>query len=154
MTALDGWREATTLVAVVTSGLIAGQMLAIGLANFADRAQAERDWTRRFRLENALFTRTMPVALIVPMIGLVVCCILTEGYARGYFVAASAALAVVLAITMAANVPINTEVGSWEAGAAPDSWMLTRDRWLAFHWARTVFGTLAFILAAVALHQP
>jgi hypothetical protein len=53
-------------MAVVTSGLLAGQMLAIGLANLANRGQPEAEWTRRFQFENALFTKTMPVALMGP----------------------------------------------------------------------------------------
>jgi hypothetical protein len=41
------------------SGIISGQMLAIGIANWAARGLPEVSWTLRFQLENKLFTKTM-----------------------------------------------------------------------------------------------
>jgi hypothetical protein len=59
MSALVGWGTFLTLMAVVTSGLVAGQMLAIGLANLADRGQPEAEWTRRFQFENTSGARAL-----------------------------------------------------------------------------------------------
>jgi uncharacterized membrane protein len=52
---------------------------------------------------------------------------------------------------MAINVPINRQVQSWTAGAAPSTWMFTRDRWLRFHMVRTVAGLMSFAIAAIGL---
>ena len=134
-------------MAVVTSGLIAGQMLAIGLANLANRGQPEAEWTRRFQFENALFTKTMPIALMPPLLASVICCFLTDGSGRALFIASTATMSVVLAITMTVNVPINNQVASWKVGAAPVIWTHVRDRWLTFHWARTAIGIVSFVLA-------
>jgi len=134
-------------MAVVTSGLIAGQMLAIGLANLANRGQPEAEWTRRFQFENALFTKTMPIALMAPLLASVICCFLTDGSGRALFIASTATMSVVLAITMTVNVPINNQVASWKVGAAPVIWTHVRDRWLTFHWARTAIGIVSFVLA-------
>ena len=147
MSALVGWGVVLALMAVVTSGLIAGQMLAIGLANQANRGQPEAEWTRRFQFENALFTKTMPIALMAPLLASVICCFLTDGSGRALFIASTATMSVVLAITMTVNVPINNQVASWKVGAAPVTWTRVRDRWLTFHWARTAIGIVSFVLA-------
>ena len=147
MSALVGWGVVLALMAVVTSGLIAGQMLAIGLANLANRGQPEAEWTRRFQFENALFTKTMPIAMMAPLLALLICCFLADGSGRALFIASTAMLSVVLAITMTVNVPINNQVASWKVGAAPVTWTQVRDRWLTFHWARTAFGIVSFVLA-------
>jgi Domain of unknown function (DUF1772) len=139
------------LMAVVISGLLAGQMLAIGLANLANRVQPEAEWTRRFQVENGLFTKTMPVALMGPLLASVICCFLADGPGRALFIAATAMMSVVLAITLTANVPINNQVASWKVGAAPVTWARVRDRWLAFHWARTAIGLVSFVLAVAGL---
>jgi hypothetical protein len=151
MSALVGWAVVLMVIAVVTSGLIAGQMLAIGLANLADRGQPEAEWTRRFQFENALFTKTMPVALMVPLLASVICCFLADGSGRALFIGATAMMSVVLAITLTANVPINNQVASWKASAAPVTWTRVRDRWLVFHWARTAIGIVSFVLAVAGL---
>ncbi len=112
------WRDAVAIFAVVCSGLISGQMVAIALANYADRGQPEASWTQRFQLENMLFTKTMPFALMVPLLALVACCVIASNVARPWFVAAVMMLAIVLVITMAANVPINKQVGGWRPSYA------------------------------------
>ena len=153
MTSLDGWHGGLSLLTVVTSGLIAGQMLAIGIANAADRAQPEADWTRRFQFENVVFTRTMPAALTVPLLGSAACSLFETGPARAWFLVTTALLAIVLAITMAGNVPINNQVAAWIPGAAPATWTRVRDRWLVLHTFRTMVGIVAFIAAVIASNQ-
>lgn len=145
------WRDAVAIFAVVCSGLISGQMVAIALANYADRGQPEASWTQRFQLENALFTKTMPFALMVPLLALVAFCVIASDGSRPWFIAAGVMLAIVLVITMAANVPINKQVGGWQPGAAPAPWQDIRDRWLRFHCLRTVIGVLSLTCAAIAL---
>jgi Domain of unknown function (DUF1772) len=151
MSALVGWGVVLMLMAVVTSGLIADQMLAIGLANLANRRQPETEWTRRFQFENALFTRTMPIAIMAPLLASVICCFLADGSGRALFIAATAMMSVVLVITLAVNVPINNQIAAWQVGAAPVTWTHVRDRWLTFHWARTAIGIVSFVLAVAGL---
>jgi hypothetical protein len=50
--------HAVAIFSVFAAGLIAGQMLAIGIANYAARALPERSWTLRFQSENDLFTNS------------------------------------------------------------------------------------------------
>ena len=51
---------AVAVISELIAGLIAGQMLAIRLANHATRSLPEKNWTLRFQVENKLFTKTMP----------------------------------------------------------------------------------------------
>ena len=139
------------IFSIFAIGLIAGQMLAIAIANYAARDLPETSWTLRFQVENALFTRTMPPSLMAPVIGLISLCFLTRGQAREMFAIATLLGFLVLALTMAINVPINRQVQSWTAGAAPATWMATRDKWLWFHVVRTIAGLLSFVVAAIGL---
>jgi uncharacterized membrane protein len=148
---MSTWQAALAISAVVLSGLISGQMLAIALANQAARTLPEKIWTLRFQAENAVFSKTMPAFLLLPLLGLVALAFVCESQQRLFFVASAALEAIVLAITAAINIPINTEVDSWPAGSAPASWMAVRDRWLRFHWLRTVVGAGAFIAAVIGL---
>lgn len=141
----------TTVSAVVLSGLISGQMLAIGLADHAVRQLPEASWTLRFQEENKLFTKTMPPSTVLPIIGLGASAILTTSTPRVLFGTAAALEAVVLVVTLAVEVPMNNEVDSWKAGSAPSTWTAVRDRWLAYHWLRTALGACAFTLATVGL---
>jgi uncharacterized membrane protein len=143
--------SAITAISALLSGLIAGQMLAIALANHAARELPETTWTLRFQVEDKLFTKTMPLSLLLPLFGLICSAFLTLSTQRGMFSAAGALEVVVLVITMTVEVPINTQVQSWQAGSAPRTWMAIRDRWLRYHWLRTVVGVCSFACAAIGL---
>jgi uncharacterized membrane protein len=143
--------SAVAALSVILSGLIAGQMLAIALANQAARQLPEMSWTLRFQVENRLFTKTMPLSLLLPLVGLIWSAFLTESTRRDFFSAAVALEAIVLVITMTIEVPMNTQVQSWKAGSAPSTWMAIRDRWLRFHWLRTVVGACSFACGAIGL---
>jgi len=142
---------AITAISVLLSGLMAGQMLAIALANHAARELPETTWTLRFQVEDKLFTKTMPLSLLLPLFGLICSAFLTLSTQRGMFSAAGALEVIVLVITMTVEVPINTQVQSWQAGSAPPTWMAIRDHWLRYHWLRTVVGVCSFACAAIGL---
>jgi uncharacterized membrane protein len=62
-----------------------------------------------------------------------------------------ALLVVALVITLRVNVPIDDAIGRWTVDTLPPDWTSIRNRWEAFHAART-FVSLAgfgFALAAV-----
>ena len=143
--------SAITAISALLSGLIAGQMLAIALANHAARELPETTWTLRFQVEDKLFTKTMPLSLLLPLFGLICSAFLTLSTQRGMFSAAGALEVIVLVITMTVEVPINTQVQSWQAGSAPPTWMAIRDHWLRYHWLRTVVGVCSFACAAIGL---
>jgi uncharacterized membrane protein len=133
------------------SGIISGQMLAIGIANWAARGLPEMSWTLRFQLENKLFTKTMPPSLIVPMVGIIGALFFVHGRAFTFMVASAFFTSIVLVITLVCNVPINNQVSAWTAGSAPPTWNVIRDQWLKFHSIRTAAGIIAFGCVVVAL---
>jgi uncharacterized membrane protein len=108
-------------------------------------------WTLRFQAENKLFTKTMPPSLLLPLFGLTCSAFLTLSMQRVMFSAAGALEVIVLAVTVTINIPINTQVQLWQAGFAPPAWMTIRDRWLRYHWMRTVVGVCSFVCAAIGL---
>ena len=81
--------HAVAIVSVFAVGIIAGQMLAIAIANYAVLGLPETSWTLRFQSENDLFTKTMPPFLIAPTIGLAALFFLTHEDARAMFAAAA-----------------------------------------------------------------
>jgi hypothetical protein len=146
-------RDTVAVVSLSALGLLAGMMLGILIAGYAARGLPEESWTRRFQLENRLFTKTMPPSLMLPLLGLIASVRLTRDGVRSLFVVAAVFTAIVFVITIALEVPINRQVASWTAGAAPANWAAVRDRWLWNHLARTVVGVLAFLCAAAALSE-
>ena len=147
----DVGKSAVTAISVIFSGLLAGQMLAIALANHAARKLPETSWTLRFQVEDKLFTKTMPLALLLPLFGLSCSAFLTLSTRRGMFSAAGALEIIVLVITMMIEIPINKQVQSWRAGFAPPTRTAIRDQWLRYHWLRTVVGVCSFACAAIGL---
>jgi len=90
--------HAVAIFSVFAVGLIAGQMLAIGIANYAARGLPETSWTLRFQSENDLLAKTMPPFLKAPAIGLVPLFFLAHNDACWMFAAAAARILIVLAI--------------------------------------------------------
>jgi hypothetical protein len=146
-------RDTVAIVSLLASGLLAGMMLGIFIAGYAARGLPEESWTRRFQLENRLFTKTMPPLLMLPLLGLIASVPLTRDSVRSLFAVAAILTTIVLVITIALEVPINRQVAAWTAGAAPVNWTAVRDRWLWHHLARTVVGVVAFLCAAAALSE-
>jgi uncharacterized membrane protein len=79
---------------------------------------------------------------------------LSHGSGRRYFAVAAFLMIVVLAITIGFEVPINKQVHSWTAGAAPANWDALRDRWLWNHLYRTITAVLALVSATIGLACP
>lgn len=65
-------------------------------------------------------------------------------------------LVLVFAISLAVNVPINTEQLDWDIQAPPADWESVRDRWQIAHALRTGAGVLAFgcLIAAAIVRRP
>lgn len=63
-------------------------------------------------------------------------------------------LASVLVLTLAVNLPINTDQLGWDVAAPPGDWADVRDRWQVAHAIRTTAAVLAFgcLSGAALLH--
>jgi len=51
-------------------------------------------------------------------------------------------------ITRLGNVPIQTEMLTWNADSVPDDWTRLRDDWWSFHIMRTIAELIALVLVA------
>jgi hypothetical protein len=104
--------SAVIVISVILIGLLAGQMLAIAIANHATRSLPETGRALRFQEESddARFT----FAAFIWLIGSAILKMSTQ---RGMFSAAVALEVVVLVITMAIEVQINKQAASWKAGS-------------------------------------
>jgi hypothetical protein len=76
-----------------------------------------------------------------------------EKRSPGFFfsIAASGLIIIALLITLLVEVPIDNQIKTWTASTVPSDWESIRDRWQAFHTARTFislasFGSLAFAI--------
>ena len=60
------------------------------------------------------------------------------------------ALAVALVITLGVNVPIDDAIARWTVDTLPSDWSSIRNRWEAFHAARTFISLAGFGSALAA----
>jgi hypothetical protein len=67
------------------------------------------------------------------------------------FLAGAALLVVALVITLSVNVPIDDAINRWTVDTLPSDWTSIRNRWEAYHAARTLISLagFGFVLAAV-----
>ena len=63
-------------------------------------------------------------------------------------------LAVALVITLVVNVPIDDAIARWTVDTLPSDWSSIRDRWEAFHAARTFISLAGFGFALAAALWP
>jgi hypothetical protein len=63
-------------------------------------------------------------------------------------------LAVALVITLGVNVPIDDAIARWTVDTLPSDWSSIRDRWEAFHAARTFISLVGFGSALAAALWP
>jgi archaellum biogenesis protein FlaJ (TadC family) len=56
-------------------------------------------------------------------------------------------------ITRFGNVPIQTEMLTWEANAMPANWTTLRDKWWSYHMMRTIVELIALVLVTWTIVQ-
>lgn len=151
--------ESATLgprVAVVLSGLLTGsELTSWGIVHptlwrLEHRAQvrAEKLVYRRFGTVDPFLQTGTIAACFAAAKGL-------RGRDRGLALAAAASYSIMLAITLAGNMPINLRVFRWdEAEGDPEEWRTMRRRWDRFHTARIALDTAGFVLIATASVHP
>lgn len=134
------------VVGTVLAGLNAGILVAGLLEGLYLRGVGLSAYLQMHQPRDALFQRMMPPLLLA----LMACCLgltaLTFGTGRAWF--ALIAFALVLAdvlITVRVMVPLNVQLGSYNALKPPPEGEEIRRRWSARHPLRTGLGGLAFV---------
>ena len=133
-------------LSLFSAALLAG---AVFLVWFGDRpfALAPSDYVAFQQQRIRGLTRPLPILGAVTLLFTLAYAALARGSPHGWLVfAAMPCLGAGMLITRFANMPINAEVLTWSVAAPPAHWREARDRWWAWHVART-----AVTLAALAL---
>ncbi|CAM4056612.1 DUF1772 domain-containing protein [Deinococcus marmoris] len=138
------------VVGTVLAGLNAGILVAGLLEGFYLRGVGLSAYLQMHQPRDALFRRMMPPLLLT----LMVCCLglvaLTFGTGRAWL--ALIAFALVLAdvlITVRLMVPLNVQLGSYDALKPLPEGEEVRRRWSTLHPLRTGLGGLAFVSLAM-----
>lgn len=139
------------VMAVVAVGLVAGLLLGSGLSSYTSRELPEMSWVLRFQAEDRLFSRVMPPCFLTTLLLLAAVCLLSRGMTRGMFGVAGLLMLIAIVWTVRLEVPLNREIQSWTAGAAPATWAQVRDQWLRNHLVRTLLCGAAFLCAVGGL---
>jgi hypothetical protein len=145
--------RATQFVAIVLQVLVVGAFWGswIGLSRFMDTlTPATFVEVGHVMMEG--YGPIMSVLMPVTLLATLVAAALTYRRQRlaGLLVLAGfVCVAVATATTLLVNVPIDVMMAGWTATTLPADWMQIRDRWEAYHTART-FVTLAGLAVTLA----
>ncbi|MDG4862667.1 DUF1772 domain-containing protein [Streptomyces sp. T-3] len=141
------------LAGLVFTGLFAGMLttvlvLELSLRDYGGQVYAQ---VREVELDSLDFLASL---LLVPAIVAMAFVVWRTARARDrsfwLTVTGLALLVGVFVLTLAVNMPINTEQGDWNVQAPPSDWAALRDRWQVSHAVRTVAAGLAFLALSVA----
>ena len=144
--------DARSLIAVLLAGVLTGSELTswgivhptLWKLDYAEQVHAEKLMYRRFASVDPFVMTATIVACFVAATGL-------EGRWSTLAVTAGVCYALMLAITLIGNMPINLRVFRWdEEHGDPDQWRALRRRWDRLHGARVVLDTAGFILITLA----
>ena len=130
---MAGYRVLSTLV-LLLSGWLAGAESAYWA--LLQPVVAELDDTPQIRMQQGMlrtFGRVMPILLPLTAVLIVLTALMAPaGAPRVLWVVASGAAAVLIAFTLAVNVPINKRTLTWDAEHPPEGWQADRRRWHAY----------------------
>jgi Anthrone oxygenase len=145
--------DARSFIAVLLAGVLTGSELTswgivhptLWKLDYAEQVRAEKLMYRRFASVDPFVMTATIVACFVAVTGL-------HGRWATLAVAAGACYAVMLAITLVGNMPINLRVFRWdEEHDDPNQWRTLRHRWDRLHGARVVLDSAGFVLIILAV---
>ena len=138
-------RDVARLIALVASGLIAGAVLATGLADISLSGSAEL-YTAYRQATNGLFTATLPPLGGLALVAAAASAVLHQGRARTLSIAAAVCFVAALAVTVLVHFPVNAEILTWSPSAPPADWQQIQARWATAHLARTLLTLAGFVV--------
>ena len=138
-------RDTARLIALVASGLIAGAVLATGLADTALSGSAEL-YTAYRQATHGVFTATLPPLGGLALLAAAASAVLHQGRARTLSLAAAGCFVAALAVTVLVHFPLNAQILTWSPGAPPADWQQIQARWATAHLARTLLTLAGFVV--------
>ena len=137
--------------AVLLSGLLAGNELgtlvvvhpALHSLDLPAQVAGEQEITRRYGV-------AMPALMIATLIAGVVATVAADGTPFALDLAGTLAIGVMIAVTLAGNVPINVRTLAFSPERSAEEWTQMRRRWELLHAVRVPLDVLAFVCFTVA----
>ena len=137
--------------AVATTGLLSGAMVAIALQQQTAQKLMADCWVDRQNLSDRLFRKVMPPMFVITLLSSGSALAFLHDTSRLWMAGGLVASVLVVALTVALEVPINDRTSTWKSGNIPDDWQHFRDAWLRNHWWRTWCGVAGFLCSLVAM---
>lgn len=142
---------AVLYLAVLLVGIIAGLLFGTAIEQQRLSALDAAGWVTARHSIDAVFSRLLPWVWNSTLLLLFASAYLMHGGNRICFVIAGVLLLMGIVVTLVFEVPINKQIAAWTPATVPPNWSSLRDRWVRFHWLRTLAGMAAFACALVPL---
>jgi hypothetical protein len=149
---MAGYRVLSTLVLLLSGWLAGAESASWALLQ---PVVARLDDVPQIRMQQGMlrtFGRVMPILLPLTSVLIVATAVVAPaGAPRVLWVIAAAAAAVLIAFTLAVNVPINKRTLTWDAEHPPEGWRADRRRWHTYQGVRAVLLAVWFLCAVGAV---
>ncbi len=146
--------QAVLYFAVLFVGIIAGLLFGTAIEQQQLNVLDAKGWVTARHSIDAVFSRLLPWVWNITLLLLFASAYLTQGVNRALFVVSGLLLLIGIVVTLVFDVPINKQIAEWTPSTVPHNWTSLRDRWVRFHWLRTLAGFAAFVCALIPLvHQ-
>ena len=149
---MAGYRVLSTLVLLLSGWLAGAESASWALLQ---PVVARLEDTPQIRMQQGMlrtFGRVMPILLPVTSVLIVLTALVAPaGAPRVLWVVAAVAAAVLIAFTLAVNVPINKRTLTWDAEHPPEGWRADRRRWHTYQGVRAVLLAVWFLCAVAAV---
>ena len=149
---MAGYRVLSTLVLLLSGWLAGAESASWALLQ---PVVARLEDTPQIRMQQGMlrtFGRVMPILLPVTSVLIVLTALVAPaGAPRVLWVVAAVAAAVLIAFTLAVNVPINKRTLTWDAEHPPEEWRADRRRWHTYQGIRAVLLAVWFLCAVGAV---
>ena len=145
--------DARSFAAVVLAGLLAGsELTSWGIVHPTLWKLDHRAQVRAEKLMYRRFASVDPFLMTATVVACFVAAGALDGRSATLALAAGGCFALMLAITLLANMPINLRVLRWdEEHGDPDEWRRLRRRWDRLHGGRIVLDVAGFVLIVLAV---
>ncbi len=143
--------QALLYFAVLFAGIIGGLLFGTAIEQQQLSALDAQGWVTARHSIDAVFSKLLPWVWNITLILLFASAYLMHGMNRALFVVSGLLLLVGIVVTLIFEVPINKQIAVWTPSTMPPYWTSLRDRWVRFHWLRTVAGIAAFVCALIPL---
>jgi uncharacterized membrane protein len=141
-------------VSLFFSGLFAGFLVCVMVLENSLRSFGAAVYTQVRLVELGSLDKLASATLIPAIITTVALAIWSRGGDRRTALVAMALLVVVFVVTLAVNLPINSDQSAWSVQQPPADWADVRDRWQIAHAVRTIAAVVAFaVLVGAAVRQ-